>query len=189
AGCRRSGEARRPGRTGAAPAAEGASFPGSEPPGEGATGEGESGGFLAGAFAARAGGRGPGARRIGGSPAGAGGAEQGRAGRPADRRCASGPAAAGQAARTGKTARMIARLRPRRPTSANTDFRHPFLLASFWAVILDGMSDVTQILSAIEQGDPHAADQLLPLVYDELRQLAAERLAQEKPGQTLQATA
>src|SRR5262249_13732246 len=51
------------------------------------------------------------------------------------------------------------------------------------------MSDVTRILSAIEQGDPHAADQLLPLVYDELRQLAAARLAQEKPGQTLDATA
>src|SRR5881409_3228400 len=51
------------------------------------------------------------------------------------------------------------------------------------------MSDVTRILSAIEQGDPHAAAQLLPLVYDELRQLAAARLAQEKPGQTLQATA
>jgi RNA polymerase sigma factor (TIGR02999 family) len=51
------------------------------------------------------------------------------------------------------------------------------------------MSEVTRILSAIEQGDPHAAEQLLPLVYDELRQLAALRLAQEKPGQTLQATA
>jgi RNA polymerase sigma factor (TIGR02999 family) len=51
------------------------------------------------------------------------------------------------------------------------------------------MSDVTQILSAIEQGDPHAAGQLLPLVYDELRKLAARKLAQEKPGQTLQATA
>jgi RNA polymerase sigma factor (TIGR02999 family) len=51
------------------------------------------------------------------------------------------------------------------------------------------MSQVTHILSAIEQGDPHAAEQLLPLVYDELRQLAAARLAQEKPGQTLQATA
>jgi RNA polymerase sigma factor (TIGR02999 family) len=51
------------------------------------------------------------------------------------------------------------------------------------------MSDVTQILSAIEQGDPHAAEQLLPLVYDELRKLAAAKLAQEKPGQTLQATA
>jgi RNA polymerase sigma factor (TIGR02999 family) len=51
------------------------------------------------------------------------------------------------------------------------------------------MSDVTRILSAIEQGDPHAAEQLLPLVYDELRRLAAARLAQEKPGQTLQATA
>jgi RNA polymerase sigma factor (TIGR02999 family) len=51
------------------------------------------------------------------------------------------------------------------------------------------MSDVTHILSAVEQGDPHAAEQLLPLVYDELRKLAAQRLAQEMPGQTLQATA
>jgi RNA polymerase sigma factor (TIGR02999 family) len=51
------------------------------------------------------------------------------------------------------------------------------------------MSDVTRILSAIEQGDPHAAEQLLPLIYDELRKLAAQRLAQEKSGQTLQATA
>jgi RNA polymerase sigma factor (TIGR02999 family) len=51
------------------------------------------------------------------------------------------------------------------------------------------MTDVTRILSAIEQGDPHAAEQLLPLVYDELRQLAAAKLAQEKPGQTLQPTA
>ncbi len=51
------------------------------------------------------------------------------------------------------------------------------------------MSEVTRILSAIEQGDPSAAEQLLPLVYDELRQLAAQKMAQEKPGQTLQATA
>ena len=51
------------------------------------------------------------------------------------------------------------------------------------------MNDVTRILSAIEQGDPKAAEQLLPLVYDELRKLAAQKLAQEKPGQTLQATA
>jgi len=51
------------------------------------------------------------------------------------------------------------------------------------------MSDVTRILSAVEQGDPHAAEQLLPLVYDELRRLAAAKLAQEKPGQTLDATA
>ena len=55
--------------------------------------------------------------------------------------------------------------------------------------MLDLMSDVTGILSAIELGDPHAAEHLLPLVYDELRKLAAERVAQEKPGQTLQATA
>jgi RNA polymerase sigma factor (TIGR02999 family) len=51
------------------------------------------------------------------------------------------------------------------------------------------MNDVTHIFSAIEQGDPKAAEQLLPLVYDELRKLAAHRLAQERPGQTLQATA
>jgi RNA polymerase sigma factor (TIGR02999 family) len=51
------------------------------------------------------------------------------------------------------------------------------------------MNDVTCILSAIEQGDPQASEQLLPLVYDELRKLAAQKLAQERPGQTLQATA
>jgi RNA polymerase sigma factor (TIGR02999 family) len=51
------------------------------------------------------------------------------------------------------------------------------------------MSEVTHILSAIEAGDPHAAEQLLPLVYDELHKLAAQKLAQERPGQTLQATA
>jgi hypothetical protein len=51
------------------------------------------------------------------------------------------------------------------------------------------MNDVTRILSAIEQGDPRAAGELLPLVYQELRRLAAQRLFHEKPGQTLQATA
>jgi RNA polymerase sigma factor (TIGR02999 family) len=51
------------------------------------------------------------------------------------------------------------------------------------------MSEVTRILSAIEQGDPHAAERLLPLVYDELRKLAAQKMAQENPGQTLEATA
>ena len=51
------------------------------------------------------------------------------------------------------------------------------------------MSDLTAILDAIQNGDPHAAEQLLPLVYDELRQLADQKLAHEKPGQTLQATA
>src|SRR6188472_3874412 len=51
------------------------------------------------------------------------------------------------------------------------------------------MSDVTRILSQIEQGDPQATEKLLPLVYDELRKLASVKLAQEKPGQTLQATA
>src|SRR5215470_12054793 len=51
------------------------------------------------------------------------------------------------------------------------------------------MKDVTRILSAVEQGDPHAAEELLPLVYEELRKLATQKLAQETPGQTLQATA
>jgi hypothetical protein len=51
------------------------------------------------------------------------------------------------------------------------------------------MSEVTRIVSAIEEGDQQAAEQLLPLVYDELRKLAARKLAQKKPGQTLQATA
>jgi len=51
------------------------------------------------------------------------------------------------------------------------------------------MEDVTQLLNAIEHGDPQAAERLLPLVYEELRRLAAQKLAQEKPGQTLQATA
>ena len=57
------------------------------------------------------------------------------------------------------------------------------------AIIFDVMNDVTRILSAIEQGDPHAAEQLLPLVYDELRKLAVQKLNREKPGQTLEATA
>jgi RNA polymerase sigma factor (TIGR02999 family) len=51
------------------------------------------------------------------------------------------------------------------------------------------MTETTRILSAIEQGDPHASEKLLPLVYDELRRLAVEKLAHEKPGQTLEATA
>jgi len=55
--------------------------------------------------------------------------------------------------------------------------------------ILGDVNDVTQALDAIASGDPHAADRLLPLVYDELRRLAAQKLAHEKPGQTLQATA
>ena len=51
------------------------------------------------------------------------------------------------------------------------------------------MQDLTQLLNALEQGDPHAASRLLPLVYDELRKLAAQRMAQEQPGQTVQPTA
>src|SRR6476659_9283497 len=55
--------------------------------------------------------------------------------------------------------------------------------------MLGGMADVTQLLDAAAAGDPKAAAELLPLVYDELRKLASQRLADEKPGQTLQATA
>jgi RNA polymerase sigma factor (TIGR02999 family) len=62
----------------------------------------------------------------------------------------------------------------------------PFDSTSVWVA---PMSEVTRVLSAIEEGDPHAAEQLLPLVYDELRKLAAQKFAQEKPGQTLEATA
>ena len=61
--------------------------------------------------------------------------------------------------------------------------------ARFIADILGLMNEVTRILTAIEEGDPRAAEELLPLVYDELRKLAAHKLTQEKPGQTLQATA
>src|SRR6478752_2285119 len=63
------------------------------------------------------------------------------------------------------------------------------VLAEGRGVIIGGMTDVTQILSQIESGNPAAAEQLLPLVYEELRKLAAAKLAREKPGQTLQATA
>lgn len=65
----------------------------------------------------------------------------------------------------------------------------PVCLPGFSPVHSGVMADVTQILDMIEHGDPHAAELLLPLVYNELRQLAAQRLAQERPGQTLQATA
>jgi RNA polymerase sigma factor (TIGR02999 family) len=70
--------------------------------------------------------------------------------------------------------------------STGSGREHPL---DFSTLLVPPMSEVTRILSAIEQGDPHAAEQLLPLVYDELRKLAAQKLAQEKPGQTLQATA
>jgi RNA polymerase sigma factor (TIGR02999 family) len=74
-------------------------------------------------------------------------------------------------------------------------FRNPFEELSekvplgFSSLLVPPMSEVTRILSALDQGDPNAAAQLLPLVYDELRQLAAQKLAHEKPGQTLDATA
>jgi RNA polymerase sigma factor (TIGR02999 family) len=63
---------------------------------------------------------------------------------------------------------------------------NPLDSSSIWVL---PMNEVTRILSAIDQGDPHAAEQLLPLVYQELRKLAAQKLAQEKPGQTLEPTA
>src|SRR5262245_2172843 len=64
-----------------------------------------------------------------------------------------------------------------------------FTSSAHWLVPMTKMTDVTQMLSAMERGDPHAPEQLLPLVYAELRQLAAQKLTQERPGQTLQATA
>jgi RNA polymerase sigma factor (TIGR02999 family) len=72
---------------------------------------------------------------------------------------------------------------------ARSSIRLRPLPARFPPFKLRAMSDVTQILNAIEQGDAHAAEQLLPLVYEELRKLAAQKMAQEAPGQTLQATA
>src|SRR5262245_50324950 len=74
-------------------------------------------------------------------------------------------------------------------SALHSPFATDCLLARFTAGRLEAMADITRALKAIEQGDPHAAEQLLPLLYDELRQLAAAKLAQEKPGQTLQATA
>jgi RNA polymerase sigma factor (TIGR02999 family) len=64
-----------------------------------------------------------------------------------------------------------------------------FAVLPAWLIVAMSMNDVTRILSAIEQADPKAPEQLLVLVYDELRRLAAQRLAREAPGQTLQATA
>jgi RNA polymerase sigma factor (TIGR02999 family) len=86
----------------------------------------------------------------------------------------------------------VATLSPKCPRRFN--WREEAAQVIFWSVypslvILICMSDVTRILSQIESGDPSAADELLPLVYDELRKLAAAKLANETPGQTLQATA
>src|SRR5262245_12777742 len=87
---------------------------------------------------------------------------------------------------------MVARTRS---VFARTDRRHGVSGSVVSLVRADGqgrpsaMTEVTRILAAVEQGDPQVADQLLPLVYDELRSLAAQRLSQEKPGQTLQSTA
>jgi RNA polymerase sigma factor (TIGR02999 family) len=74
------------------------------------------------------------------------------------------------------------------PKASDTPVRRGEIAGEGGGIIGD-MAGVTQILSQIELGDPHAAEQLLPLVYDELRKLARHRLNQEKPGQTLQATA
>src|SRR5947199_10857923 len=92
-----------------------------------------------------------------------------------------------------------------RPTRQELTLRKPDLLALLrivvffdrpkdippgWALLaVQPMHELTQIVSAIEQGDPHPAEQRLPLVYEELRQLAAQKLGQEKPEQTLQAPA
>jgi RNA polymerase sigma factor (TIGR02999 family) len=71
-------------------------------------------------------------------------------------------------------------------TASGVGRRYP---AEPFTLLVSTMTDVTRILSAIEQGDPTAAEQLLPLVYDELRRLAAQKLSQERRGQTLEATA
>ena len=81
---------------------------------------------------------------------------------------------------------MVIRNMPRSMKPKHTNTRHT---EDGWVVYTYSMSDVTPILSAIEYGDPHAAEQLLPLVYEELRKLAAQKLANEKSGATLQATA
>src|SRR5216684_2260336 len=73
------------------------------------------------------------------------------------------------------------------PTSARRAGENRWLRPASLSV--PPMSEVTRILSALEQGDPDAADRLLPLVYEELRKLAAQKMAQEAPGQTLQPTA
>jgi RNA polymerase sigma factor (TIGR02999 family) len=73
--------------------------------------------------------------------------------------------------------------------AANQPDRQKTVIPSYPFMKVLTMSEVTQILSQIEQGDPSAAEKLLPLVYEELRKLAAAKLAHEKPGQTLQATA
>jgi RNA polymerase sigma factor (TIGR02999 family) len=92
-------------------------------------------------------------------------------------------------AATGSIAAAVAAMRPAGPVS--NFFLNPANPLPVFArsVIMLRVSDVTHILSAIEQGDPSAAERLLPLVYGELRKLAAEKMAQEAPGQTLQATA
>jgi RNA polymerase sigma factor (TIGR02999 family) len=76
-----------------------------------------------------------------------------------------------------------------RDVAAEDSFRACHVLLDLSSVRMSPMNDVTRVLSAIEQGDPHAAEQLLPLVYEKLRQLAALKLAHEKPGRTLEATA
>src|SRR5262249_17367972 len=80
-------------------------------------------------------------------------------------------------------------LNPRRAGGLRCPITLPACLPGLRPVDSTFMSDVTRILGAIEQGDAHAAEQLLPLVYDELRRLSAEKMAQERPGQPLQATA
>src|SRR5262245_57552048 len=76
-----------------------------------------------------------------------------------------------------------------KPRSGFDRSRRVMLCECVLTILGAGMTDVTRILSAIEQGDRQASEELLPLVYDELRRLATQRMAAEKPGQTLQATA
>src|SRR5579871_4813033 len=75
------------------------------------------------------------------------------------------------------------------PRPAQLQPGHPLASPSGSGYPVRLMTEVTRLLSALGQGDPHAAEELLPLVYQELRKLAAQRMAQEQPGQTLQPTA
>ena len=107
--------------------------------------------------------------------------------------CAQGDCQNGREVRFPTSPRQL----PAQPETGRSNFSFPIKdIVPIWrvhlpaaAAMLKPMSDVTRVLAAVERGDPQAAEQLLPLVYDELRKLAAQRLAAEKPGQTLQATA
>src|SRR5437899_405626 len=108
----------------------------------------------------------------------------GRCGGAGDRRPSPSGRAAARARRRRRHRRFAGSGRGAGETACEGLYSCPIYLS-----LAISMSEVTRILSAIESGDPHAAEELLPLVYAELRKLASAKLAQENPGQTLQATA